>query len=577
MKYLRWQILIVILALGAIGVILASQKQELPALPIEVQPITGGVYSEALVGSPGRLNPVLDFHNPPDRDVNRLLYSSLVSFDSRGLAQLDLGESMGISRDGEIYNFYLRPDAIWHDGQPVTSEDVLFTVELLRTDSIPIPDDVKSLWNAVEVVALDKYMVQFRLPEPYSPFMDYLAFKILPEHLLGHLTAEEIVEADFNLNPIGSGPYRFDGFIVEDDQIVGLTLLAFPDYYGEAAFIDQVIFRYYPDSRAALAAYQADEVLGISYVSTDVLIECLQESNLNTYTGRLPQITMIFLNLDNPEIPFFQESSIRHALMMGLNRQRMIDTLLEGQAIIADGPVFPESWAYYPEIERVRYDPENAINILREEGFTIPAEGGDVRAKDGDYFAFSMLYPDTPEHKTLAEAIQQDWAKLGIEVELDAVPYDEMISDYLDQRIYQAALVDLNLAFTPDPDPYPFWHQSQITGGQNYAKWDDRRASEYLEQARVTADLVNRERMYRNFQVRFIQEMPALPLFFPVYTYAVDSQVQGLSMGPLFDSSDRFATITSWFLRAERRSPEDEEGQVEEQIENEGGVTEEGL
>jgi peptide/nickel transport system substrate-binding protein len=563
MRYLRWQILIMVIALGAIGVLLLTQQPELPPIPIEVQPVTGGVYSEALVGSLGRLNPVLDYSNPPDRDVNRLIYSSLVRFDSRGLAQLDLAESMGISRDGLVYNFSLRQDAVWHDGQPVTSQDVFFTIQLLSDDVVPLPDDVKSLWQAVEVEALHDHMVQFRLTEPYAPFMDYLGFGILPQHLLGNLNPEQIVDADFNLNPIGSGPYQFEYFLAENNQIAGLVLSAFPDYYGEPPFIDQIIFRYYPDANSALRAYRADEVMGISQVTNDILAACLQEPDLNIYTGRLPQITMIFLNLDNPEVSFFQDENIRLAMLRGLNRQRIIDTLLNGQAIIADGPVFPESWAFYPDINRVEYDPEVAINMLIDEGFTIPAEGGSVRSREDEYFAFSMLYPDNDQHRELAEAIRGDWSRLGIEVQLEPVAYQELISDYLDQRIYQAVLVDLNLAFTPDPDPYPFWHQSQITGGQNYAKWDDRRASEYLEHARVTLDLEKREWMYHNFQVRFVQEMPALPLFFPVYTYAVDSRVQGVSMGPLFDTSDRLATVTRWFLRAEQTITEDE--QVEEE------------
>jgi peptide/nickel transport system substrate-binding protein len=563
MKYLRWQILIMVIALGAIGVLLLTQQPELPPIPIDVQPVSGGVYSEALIGSLGRLNPVLDFFNPADRDVNRLIYSSLVRFDSRGLAQLDLGESMGISRDGLVYNFILRQDAVWHDGQPLTSDDVLFTVELLRDDIAPLPDDMKSLWQAVEVEALDAYMIQFRLPEPYSPFMDYLSFGILPKHLLDNLTPEQIVDANFNLNPVGSGPYQFEHFLVEDNHISGLVLSAFADYYGDPPFIDQIIFRYYPDPLSAFRAYRADDVMGISQVTHEILDACLQEPDLNLYTGRLPQISMIFLNLDNPEVPFFQEENIRLAIFMGLNRQRMIDTLLHGQAIMADGPVFPESWAYYADLKRVDYNPEAAIAMLREEGFTIPAEGGSVRSREDDTLTFSMLYPDNDVHRELAEAIQQDWEKLGIEVEIEPIAYQELINDYLDQRIYQAVLIDLNLALTPDPDPYPFWHQSQITGGQNYAKWDDRRASEYLEHARVTLDLEKREWMYHNFQVRFVQEMPALPLFYPVYTYAVDSRVQGVSMGPLYEPGDRFATITRWFLRAERTATDEE--QVEEE------------
>ena len=105
---------------------------------------------------------------------------------------------------------------------------------------------------------------------------------------------------------------------------------------------------------------------------------------------------------------------------------------------------------------------------------------------------------------------------------------------------------------SPDPDPYPFWHQTQATGGQNYSKWDDRQASEYLEQARILVNPEERTRLYRNFQVRFAGELPALPLFYPMYTYGVDSAVKGVRIGPLFDTPDRFSKVTDWFLYAER-------------------------
>ena len=165
-----------------------------------------------------------------------------------------------------------------------------------------------------------------------------------------------------------------------------------------------------------------------------------------------------------------------------------------------------------------------------------------------------MVHPDDPINSALAEAIKDDWSKLGVEVETKPVDYETLLSDYLEPRTYQSALVSLNLTRTPDPDPYPFWDQAQIIGGQNYAGWDDRQASEYLEQARITADTGERTRAYRNFQVRFTQEMPALPLVYSVFSYVVDEQVLGVSMGPLFDPSDRFGTINSWFLLANRPS-----------------------
>jgi peptide/nickel transport system substrate-binding protein len=341
--------------------------------------------------------------------------------------------------------------------------------------------------------------------------------------------------------------------IVEGGVIQGVVLKAFEDYYGSQPFIEQVAFRYYPDAPATLAAYREGEILGIGQVTDDILPEVLAEPELNLYTARMPQLSLIFLNLDNPETEFLQDPAVRRALMFGLNRSRIVDRLLGGQAIIADGPVFPGTWAYYDGIERLEYDPQQAIDMLKEAGFTIPADGGVVRAdEEGNFLRFELIYPQDAGYDRIAEAIQRDWAEIGVEVTLQAVPYDELVTQYLDNRNYAAALVDIDLTQSPDPDPYAFWHQAQVTGGQNYSKWDDLRASEYIEQARITTDIAERTRLYNNFQVRYTQEMPALTLFYPVYNYAVDEEVQGVSVGPLFDPSDRFNTIPQWFLVTKR-------------------------
>ncbi len=556
MKKLRWPLLIVLLALVAIGVLLLSQPTVLlPIVPDEIKPATGGVYTEGLVGSLSRLNPALDFNNPSDRDVDRLIFSGLIRFDDHGLPQADLAESWGISKDGKVYNFSLRTDAVWHDGKPVTSDDVIFTIDQIRDENSLAPKDVQDLWNEVEVKRLDEKTIQFRLPEAFAPFLDYLTFGILPQHLLEGVSPQDMVNNPFNLKPVGSGPYRFDHFLVENGQINGVVLAAFKNYYGKSPFIEQFVFRYYPDSNTALDAYQQGEIMGISQITVDALPRALREPNLSLHTGRLPQMTMIFFNLGNPDVPFFGDPAVRKALLLGLNRQWMVDHLLNSQAIVADGPIFPGTWAYYDGIQRIKYDAEAATAQLKELGYTIPASGGEVRTnKDGKALEFELLYPDDETHAALAEAIQRDWSRLGVGVNLKAVTYDELKNDYLDPRLYQAALVDLNLSRSPDPDPYPFWHQTQTTSGQNYSKWDDFQAREYLEQARVTADLGERIKYYRNFQVRFVEEMPALPLYYPVYNYAVNSEVQGVSMGPLFDTSDRFATVTSWYLLSKRAS-----------------------
>jgi peptide/nickel transport system substrate-binding protein len=555
MKKLRWPLLIAIIALAAISILLIKQRPS-PLQPVSepvVQPAVGGIYAEGIIGNFVRLNPVLDYYNEADRSVDHLIFSGMLKIDDRGLPQADLATSWGISRDGTIYNFSLNPNATWHDGEPVTSDDVIYTIQMMSSDDSPIPADVREFWKQIEVVRLDDKTIQFKLPEPFAPFLDYLTFGLLPYHLLGDLSMAELIDNPFNLNPVGTGPYRLDHLITSDNQVTGVALTAYKDYLPQPAFIDQVTLRYYPDSNSVFTAYQSGEIGGIGQVTADILPEVLAEGGLSLYTTRLPVTSMILLNLGDTQVEFFQDVTVRKALMEGLNRQSLIDNLQNGQAILADGPIFPGTWAYYDGITHYTYNPNDAIALLREAGYTIPAEGGETRTNaDGTPLSFELLFPDDRAHQAQADAIRRDWATLGVEVKLTAMPYDQLVAERLDTRNYQAALVDLNLSQTPDPDPYPFWHQTQISSGQNYSKWDDRQASEYLEQARITTDLEERTRLYNNFQVRWSQELPALPLFYPVYTYAVTKDVNGISIGPILEPADRFSHVTNWYLVTSR-------------------------
>jgi len=505
---------------------------------------------------------LLDWNNTADRDVDSLLFSGLVRFDERGLPQADLAEAWGVSQDGSIYNFTIRPDAVWHDGVPVTSDDVLFTIEMMKSAGSLYPQDVKDLWGRVEVTQLNEKNLKFTLPEPFAPFMDYLTFGVVPKHLLESIPPEQMESAGFNLEPIGSGPYKFDQLIVENGQIAGVVLSISSSYYGTAPFIEQVVFRYYPTPAEAFDAYRQGDVFSVSRITPDILQPALEDPNLSTYSSRMPQMGFVLFNLNNPDVTFLQNPIVRRALMLGLNRPNMINTIMQGQAFVSNSPILPGSWAYYDGIEQFEYDPETAKTTLKAEGYVIPLSGGDVRAKDGIPLAFTMVHPDDAIHTQLAQAIQTQWARIGVRVDLQPQPYDQLVLTTLASRSFQAALVDLNLSRSPDPDPYPFWHQAEAVGGQNYSGWDNRAASEYLEQARVTADYSLRTRLYRNFQVIFIKELPALPLYVPVYSYGVDSQVQGVQVGPLYEPSDRLNTFTRWFLLT-RRALEQEAASTE--------------
>src|SRR5215208_6575161 len=382
MKQLRWQILIVLVTLGIVAVLLFSQQSPVATGPFLPQPEQGGVYTEGLVGSLGRLNPLLDWNNSADRSVDRLLFSGLIRFDEHGLPQADIAEAWGVAQDGTVYNFSIRPNAVWQDGTPVTSDDVIFTIDRMKSAGSLYPQDVKDLWGKVEVTKLSERVLKFTLPEPFVPFMDYLAFGILPKHLLESVLPDQMPNADFNINPTGTGPYKFDHLLVDKGQITGVVLTASSTYYGKPPFIEQVVFRYYQTSAEALDAYRQGDVLSVSQITSDVLNAALEEPKLSVYTSRLPQLSFVLLNLNNPEVAFLQNAKVRRALMLGLNRSYMINRFLQGQAVTSDGPILPGSWAYYDGSEHFDFNPDEAVNLLKIEGYVIPAAGGDVRAKE---------------------------------------------------------------------------------------------------------------------------------------------------------------------------------------------------
>ncbi len=568
MKKLRWQLLIIFITGLVVGVLLLGEQPkqgntpstpnnpgDTPAVPGATQPASGGIYTEALVGSLMRLNPLLGMENSADRDISRLLFSGLVRFDGRGAAQVDLAETMGISKDGTLYNFRLRKDAKWHDGEPVTTDDVIFTVNLFKQGGGPLSQDMQDFWKSVEVVKLDDQNIQFRLPEAFSPFLDYLSFGILPQHLLNGVSLDQMIDSPFNLNPVGTGAYRFDHLLLENGEIKGVELTAFSQYYADKALIDHLVLRYYPDSAAALRAYQDGQVQGISQVTPDTLKQVLAEPNLSVYTAREPKLSMVLFNLKSTDATFLGDAKFRKAMMQALNRQWIVDHILGGQAAVSDSPILPDTWAYYDNPAAPDYNPDAARALLKDDGFALAKAEDTVRSKKDPKdntktisLQFTLLYPQDDTHKAIAEYMRSAWLAIGVQADLTPLPYDQLLHDHLDARDYQAALIDLNLSRSPDPDPYPFWDQAQATGGQNYTQWDSRVASEYLEQARTSVNMVDRAKYYRSFQMVFSRELPALPLYFPMYTYAVDKNIQGIRMGPLFDASDRFNTVTTWYL-----------------------------
>lgn len=557
MKKLRWQLITIFLAGLVVGILLLTDSSTGPIQVFESHPTTGGIYREGLVGEIQRINPLLSWYNDVDDDVCRLIFSGLIKDDTRGNPQGDLAIDWGISMDGTIYNIAINPDARWHDGQPVTADDVIFTYELLKQGNGFIPADVISFWNNITINPVDTKTVQFVLEEAFSPFLDYLNVGILPRHIYGGMSFSEMVDSKINIQPIGSGMFRLKELVQDNGHITGITLENNPAYHGKRAFLDEIQFTYYSDSGLAYQAYQQGLIDGISYVSGDVLTRVLADEDLNLYTARRPVMSMVFFNLDNRNVEFLQSKQVRNALMTGMNRDRIVSRIMGGQAIISNSPILYGNWAYTSEAVVPEFNSEKAIEMLVREGYILASEQERVRTKeiksvDGSTerkaLSFTLVYPDDDLHRQVAEQIQQDWGKINVLLNLEAVSYDTLVDHILPDREYEAALVDLNLSEIPDPDPYPFWDQTQISSGQNYTQWNNRTISQYLETARVEIDRSERARLYKNFQILFMEELPALPLYTPVYNYPVSQKVSGVSIGPIYKPSDRFLNVSDWYM-----------------------------
>lgn len=548
-RYIRWQALIALSGIILVGVFLFSIARSRTTVLV---PDEGGIYIEGLAGAPQYINPLLAQYNPVDQDLAALVFNGLTHFDEQGELQADLASRWTVSPDGLVYLFHLRQDVRWSDGEPFDADDVLFTIRLMQDPNFPGVPYLADLWRSVEADKVDAHTLRFRLREPLPTFADYTSTGILPEHILRDVSSRELLTHPFNTHPIGTGPFLVESLSAERARLVPNPRYVPPPgkKYArrEQPYLAGIEFRFYSTYERLLTAYQAGEVQGIGYVPPYLFPEAAALETLNLYSARLSGFQIVYFNLQDREgSPFFQDTRVRRALLLALDRQALIDDALNGQAILANGPIRPWSWAYDTQLPYTPYDPEQAEALLAEAGWT-DTDGDGVRDKNGRPLQFTLLTGDDPIFASMGQAMAKQWATRGIGVQV--APLGAGLSDHLRTRDFQAVLVELLLS--GDPDPYPLWHQTQIGGGQNYSGWDNREASEALEQARYLTDRNQRKTYYQVFQRAFVEETPALIIACPTYTYAVDKSVRNVQIGPMVSPSDRFRSFPDWYINTRR-------------------------
>lgn len=549
MRSFRLPLLLIIVGVAAIAFIV---YQLVPRSTITV-PDTGGTYVEGVAGTPQYINPLLCQLHDEDRDLCSLTFAGLTKFNDTGDVVPDLATTWNISDDGITYTFKLRQDAKWSDGASVTADDVVFTAQMLQDPGFPGRTDVGSLWQSIKVNKLDNYTIQFQLSQPLAPFLDFTTIGLLPQHVLSGTNSADLTKLSFNLQPIGNGAWHVVEVNTTGNRVSSIALEPSPNYYGAKPNLSRLVFRYYANVPAVFDGYRAGDVDGFGNLSLTDEKRAEARDDLTIYTATRSRYTSLFFNLrrDSGAIAL-SDKAVRQALMYAIDRQKLVQDVLGGDAIVADTTFIPGTWAYDADVKRYPYDPNRAVEILRDNGYelaTVAPSNVSVWQKNGEPIAFTLLIQDDTTRRAVAEAIAKQWRELGVQVTVQ--PVRNLVRDFLGPRQFQVALVDTLV--DGDPDPYPIWHRSQmVVPGQNYTGWDNKDVSDWLEAARTTTDRTKRSELYRQFQDAFAEELPALPLYYPTYKYAISTRVKQVQIPPLIYPSDRLRTIGNWYINTKR-------------------------
>lgn len=502
-------------------------------------PAVGGEYSEALIGTPQLINPLYASLSDVDADLSRLIFSGLMKYDPKDGLVLDLAESYDLSDDGLTYTFVLRENARWHNGDPVTVNDVVTTFSMMQDPSYKSPLSVT--FKDVRVEEVDERTVQFVLTEPFSPFLSALTAGIIPGQIWDFVPAKNATLAEANLQPLGSGPYKFDKFSKDRlGNIRSYTLVRNQDYYDESAKISRLTFRFYPDAMSAVDALSKKNVDGVSFVPSEAEALFARDRDVTLLHPLLPQYTALFFNQVRNSL--LKDLDVRQALAMAIDRQALVATVLNNEAKVVDTAILPGMIGASDNVKEPGFDFQAAKASIEAVKAKLPADSK---------LALTLTTIDNPEFTAVAEFVRQAWSALGIEVTIVTVGVDKLQSEVLKERSYDVLLSGELLG--ADPDPYPFWHSSQVDyPGLNIALYANRDADKLIEKARAKSDPAARAEAYQQFQALLNDELPAIFLYQPSYTYAISSTVKGVEIPAILTPADRFAQINKWYLKTKR-------------------------
>jgi peptide/nickel transport system substrate-binding protein len=507
-------------------------------------PDFGGAIEEGLVGQPQFINPVLAPASGVDSDLSKVVYSQLLKFDENLNLVADLAESLPeISADQKTYTLRLKPNLQWHDGQPIRAEDVLFTIETIQNEDFESP--LRANWGRVKAEKIDDLTLTFTLREVSASFITNFTVQIMPRHIWQNMNPNNFRLSDYNLRPVGSGPYMFREIKkTADGTIRSITFRSNDAYHEGRPFIDRAIFKFYADYDSLINAFQGREISSLGYLPFDR--KALENNGKFTqYQLSLPQYQAVFFNL--PKSAVLADKAVRQALWLTTERQEIIDEVYLGYAKPAYGPILEGNLGYNPAVaQKTQNSFVEAAAILDKAGWVVDSNTG-LRSKNQKPLEFSLATNNFVVNVKTAQKLQSAWREIGVTTNLVIVSPQELQQDYIRSRNFDALLFFENTG--PDPDPYPFWHSTQARDpGLNLSGFSNATADQLLTSARQTTDVNLRTQNYLQFQDIVLAEIPAVFLNNVVYVYNVPNELQGLALDTIIHPSERFLNINNWYI-----------------------------
>lgn len=481
----------------------------------------GGHIVEAMPGDIATFNSVLltDVYSIA---ASSMIYDPLYMFNPSGAVVPCLAASQPqTSNGGRTYTVKLRTDAKWTDGSPVTTADVALTYNLQfapKYSVVNAPSRQNFVQYLESIKVVDAHTIEFTTKNTYAPFMaSFMTTGIMPNSVYGKMDPSAINDAPENTKPtVTNGAFKNANW-VQGQQV---TFDRNPDYYRGAPKLDQYVLKVVSNSTNLLSLLQTGSA-DLGMIDTSQYQAAKGNSSLDVHIENNLEFVYAIPQLDPSKSTLFQDVRVRQALYWALDRQGIVKTIYFGFAKVANGPLPPTLKQYWdPNIKpEYTYNPKKAEQLLEAAGWT--AGSGGVREKDGQQFSFPMLVPSSDQVEiNMAQAMQQQWAKVGVKMQIQPVDLTTVLVPALTNKNFQMCL--LGESINPDPDTSIFW---KTNGSGNFGDYSNPAADKLMAEGLSTLGASARRPIYDKLSSQLMQDPPALFLTYPQVLEAVNKRV----------------------------------------------------